>query len=190
MGNHRRQLGGDGNQKGFFTLVETAHIPLLHHHHPQHLAMVHHRHTEKSMERIFAGFRQVMEFGMTESVFQVHRLFAQANLAHQTLRQPQAHVPHRFLLEPLGSHQDITLLFFVTQINGAHFGAHGIADPLCHQVERGRDIRRIVHFLDNAAQGIKHWGCLPVTSAFSPAPPARPSAPGPVHAGHGHKRPV
>ncbi len=114
VGNHRRQLGGDSHQKGFFTLIETAHITLLHHHHPEHLAMMHHRHAEKGVKRIFAGFRQVMEFGMAEGIFQVHRLFAQAYLTHQAFRQPQTDMTHRFLLEAFGCHQHITLLFFVT----------------------------------------------------------------------------
>ena len=86
MGNYGGKLGGNGNQECLFALVEAAHITLLDDHDSQHLAVMHHRHAKKGMERIFAGFRQVMEFGVGKGVFQVDRFLAQAHLPHQPPR--------------------------------------------------------------------------------------------------------
>ena len=156
VGDHRRELRRDGDQEGLLALVETARVALLHHQDAEHVTVVHHRHAEEGVEGVFAGFRQVMEFRVREGVFQVDGLLAQAHLPHQTLGKPQADPADRLALEALGGHQHVTLFAVVAKVDGTHLGAHGIAHALGHQIQSGRDVRRVVHFLHDAAQGIEH----------------------------------
>ena len=156
--------------------------------------MVHHRHTQKRVEGIFPGFRQVVESGMRESIFQVNRFFTHADLANQPFRQSQADIAHGFLFQALRGHQHIALVIFVAQVNGTDLGAHGIAHALRHQIQRGTNVRRIIHFLNNTTQGVKHQRPLRVSpSGYAVASLSCPTAtqplfsgPAPTHATRGH----
>ena len=64
MGHHCGQLGRQGHQEGFFFLIKTAALALLNNDNAQQFSVMNNGHAQKGMERLFAGFLQVTEFGV------------------------------------------------------------------------------------------------------------------------------
>lgn len=83
MGKHHRQLGGQGNKKGFFGFIELAGVALLHNQYAQYLTTVDDRRAKKGIKNIFPDIREMFEVSMPTGVRQVYRLFPAANQPHQ-----------------------------------------------------------------------------------------------------------
>jgi hypothetical protein len=130
MGDHRGQLGGQGHQEGFFPFLEQPDLFLLHHQHPQGLALVDDGRAEERLEGVFMGFGQVFELGVVLGVGQVDQLFLLADKADDALPQRDLGMAHRLDRQAVGGGEQVGLFQILAQINGAAVHMHGFAGLL------------------------------------------------------------
>ena len=160
MGDHPGKLGAHGHQEGFLALVELTLLLLLDDQYAHHLAVVDDRRAEEGGVALLAGFGEVAVARVFGGVFEVERLLAGANQAHQTLVGGHADLADSLLVQALGGHQDETVGFRIKQVDRTDLAAHGLAHPLHNDAQRRLEILGGVYFLDDLAQGIEHGSTL------------------------------
>jgi hypothetical protein len=68
--------------------------------------------------------------------FDVKRLGALSNIAHQTLAESQADLSHNGLIQALGCSKYIAVLLIIEQVNATDFGCHDAAHTINGHLER------------------------------------------------------
>ena len=141
-GDDRSELRGQRDQKGFFAFVKAAPFAVLHHQHPQHLAVMDDGHAQKGVERLFAELRQVEVAGMPAGVLQVDGFRPLPHQADQADAFIQGRSAHQLRVEPLVGGEQVLIAARGFQIDRAHFrvesGPHFADDELQRLRKSGR----------------------------------------------------
>ena len=166
MGDNPRQLGGHGDQECLFALIEAAPVCLLHHQHPQHIALVDDRYTEEGVITLFADVGQELETGVVLGVLQVDRLLPLGHQPYQALSGGQAGDAYLLLVQPLSGAEYVAPGIGVTHIDAANLGAHGVAHPAHDNTQGIVEALGGVDLLDDMAEGLKHSPGAPPTSRY------------------------